>query len=112
MSSVRNSEGISSLYVGLDLVERAVERGVFVAGVLQFDHGQWQAVYKQYHVGPAVALPLDYRELVCREPVIGLDVAEVDQPGDIAAEAAVLSRKLDWYAFDEVAVQAAVFLDE
>ena len=55
---------------------------------------------------------LDYRILVDRQPVVGVHIVEIDQPGDIAGNAAVLSRDLDRHSLDQVAVQTAVFLNE
>ena len=75
--------------VGLQLVEGAVERGVLVAGVLEFDHAKRQAVDEDHDVGPAVRLVLDHGELVDRQPVIGVGVVEVDKPDLLAADGAV-----------------------
>ena len=105
-------QGRNLVLVGLKLVERAFQGGVFVAGVLQLDHGQGQAVDEQHHIGPAVVLSLDHRELVHRQPVVGIGVGEIDQPGRIAADIAVLPGNLDGHALNQIAVQAAVLLDE
>ena len=67
--------------VGLQLVEGAVERGVLVAGVLQFDDADGQAVEEHDDVGAAVVAVLDDGELVDGEPVVGADVVEVDRAG-------------------------------
>ena len=98
--------------VGLELVERSFEGGVLATGVLQLHDGERQAVDEQNHIRPAVVLSFDDRELVHREPVIGLDVVEVDQPHRIATDATVLPGTLHGHAFDQVAVEAAVLLDE
>ena len=89
---VRNSDGDLRL-VGLQLVERAVERRVLVAGVLQLDHAERQAVDEDHHVGPAVRLVLDDRELVHRQPVVGVGIVEVDQADAVAADRAVRRRR-------------------
>ena len=68
---VRNSERDLRL-VGLQLVEGAVERGVFVAGVFQLDDAERQAVDEDHDVRPAVRLVLDHGELVDRQPVVGV----------------------------------------
>ena len=94
------------------MVEGSFEGGVLVAGVLQLDDGQGQAIDEQHYVGPAVVAVLDDRALVYCQPVVGVHVVEVDQPGDIAADAAVLASDFDRHAFDQIAVQAAVLLDE
>ena len=105
-------QGRYPVLVGLKLVERPFEGGVFVARVLQLDHGQGQAVDEQHHIGPAVVLSLNHRELVHRQPVVGIGVGEIDQPGSITADAPILPGNLDGHALDEVTVQAAVLLDE
>ena len=108
---VRNSDGDLRL-VGLQLVERAVERRVLVAGVLEFDDAERQAVDEDHHVRPAVRLVLDDGELVDRQPVVGIGIVEVDQPHLFAADGAVSRRDLDRHAFDHVAMQPAVFLHQ
>ncbi len=111
-SGIGAEQGRYLLLVGPELVERPFEGGVFVAGVLHLDHGQRQAIEEQHDVGAAIVFVLDHRELVHRQPVVGLDVVEIDQTGSVAADAAVLPRHLDRHARDQVAVQAAVLLDE
>ena len=104
---VRNSDGDLRL-VGLQLVERAVERRVLVAGVLQLDHAERQAVDEDHHVRPAVRLVLDHGELVHRQPVVGVGIVEVDQADLLAADGAVGAAHLDRHALDHVAMQPAV----
>ena len=60
-------------------MKRAVQRGVFVAGVFQLDHAERQAVDEDHDVRPPVGLVLDHRELVDRQPVIGGGIVEIDQ---------------------------------
>ena len=109
---VRAEQGRYLVLVGLELVERPVEGGVLVAGVLQFNDSQGQAVDEQDHVGAAIVPVLDNRVLVHRPPVVGVHVVEVDQPGNISADAAVLAGDFDRHALDQVAVQTPVLLDE
>ena len=44
------------LLVGLQLVEGVVDRDVFIARILQFQHGQWQTVHVQRHIRAAIDL--------------------------------------------------------
>jgi len=55
---------------------------------------------------------LDHRELVDGEPVVVLGIVEVDQPGFVAADAAVFARDFHVHALDDHPVQAAVLLHE
>ena len=71
--------------VGLQLVERTVEGCVLVAGILQFDHTERQAVDEDHHVRAAVRLVLDHGVLVHRQPVVGVGIVEVDQADLLAA---------------------------
>ena len=98
--------------VGLQLVEGAVERGVLVAGVLQFDHAERQAVDEDHDVGPAVRLVLDDRELVHRQPVVGVGVVEVDQPRLLAADGCRRRAEPRPARPRSVAMQPAVLLDQ
>ena len=83
------------LLVGLQLVEGVPDRGVLVAGVLQFDHAQRQAVDEHHDVGPAVVPGLDHRELVDHQPVVVVRVVVVDQPHAVARDGAVPAPVLD-----------------
>ena len=87
---VRAEQGRYLALVGLELIEGPFEGGILVAGVLQFDHSQGQAIDKQHHVGASVVAVFDHRVLVHRQPVIGVYIVEIDQPGDISADTAVL----------------------
>ena len=98
--------------VGLELMERPVDGRVLVAGVLQLDHGERQAVDEDHDVGPPVGVVLDHRELVDREPVVGVRVVEVDQPRLLAADGSVGAPHLDRHALDEVAMQPPVLGDQ
>ena len=55
---------------------------------------------------------LDHRELVHRQPVVSVHIVEVDQSGDISADAPILTGDLDRHSLDQIAVQAAVLLNE
>ena len=98
--------------VGLQLVERPIEGRVLVAGILQFDHTERQAIDEDHHVGPAVRLVLDHRVLVHRQPVVGVRIVKVDQPDLLAADGAVRAANLDRNTLDHVAMQPAVLLDQ
>jgi len=58
--------------VCLELIEGAPDRGVFVRRVLEFDHGERQAIDEQHDVRSARVPVLNDGELVDRQPVIGL----------------------------------------
>ena len=77
------------LLVGLKLVEGALDGGVLVGRVLEFDDAERQAVDEDDHVGPAVVLVLDDGELVDRQPVVVGGVVEVHQPDLVAGDGAV-----------------------
>lgn len=57
---------------------RSLRRNVLVPGVLQFDHDQGKAVDEQHYIGASIIALLDYRELVHRQPVVGIHIVEVD----------------------------------
>ena len=65
-------------FVGLKLLECGPDGRVLVGRVLQLDDNQRQPVDEQHDVRPAFALVLDDRELVHRQPVVGLWSIEVD----------------------------------
>ena len=62
--------------------------------------------------GRRLRLALDHGELVDRQPVVGLGVVEVDEPGLVAGDGAVRPRVLDVDAVDEQAMEAAVVLEQ
>jgi len=68
------------LFVSLELVEGRPDRSILVSGILEFDHSERQAVYKDHDVGSAIILPLDHRKLVDHEPVVVLGILEVNHP--------------------------------
>ena len=61
--------------------------------------------------GRSVGLALHHGELVDGQPVVGVGVVEVDEPGLVAGDAAVGPRVLDVDAVDEHAVEAVVVLE-
>jgi hypothetical protein len=91
---VEGEQGGKFRLVGLELVERAPEGRVLVRGVLEFEEHKRQAVHEQHHVRTAGVLGLGNRELVDREPVVGVGLAEVEDPhlssGNRAVRAAIL----------------------
>ncbi len=100
------------LLVGLQLVEGLPGRGLGIARVLELDDGQRQPIDEHDHVRPSVGLALDHGELVDRQPVVGLRVVEVEQPGLVAGDRAVGPRVLDVDTVDEQAMEAAVVLEQ
>ncbi len=70
-------------------MERVGDRGILIGGVLEFQNRQRQAVDEQHHIGPAIVLPLDHRELIDREPVVRLGRLEVDQPHTVPSNRAI-----------------------
>ena len=50
--------------VGLELVERCPNSGVFVCRVLELDYGYRYAIEEHDDIWPSVALPFDYGELI------------------------------------------------
>ena len=98
--------------VGLQLVERAVDGRVFVAGVFQLDDGERQSIDEDHNVRAAVGFLLDDGELVHRQPVVGVGIVEIDQPDLLPADGPVLAPHFDRRALDHVAMQAAVFGDQ
>src|SRR5665647_873517 len=94
------------LLVGLELVEGLLDRRLLVGRVLELDDSERQPVDEDDHIGPLVDLALDHGELVDGEPVVGVDVVEVDEPGLVAGNRAVGPRVLhvdanDWLAINQ-----------
>ena len=65
--------------VGLELVERAFDGGIFVANVLEFDNAERQAVDENKDVWAAVVAVFNDGELVDGGPVVIAGVLEVNQ---------------------------------
>ena len=95
-----------------ELAVRGVDRRLLVGRVLELDHRDRQAVEEQHDVRPALVAAVHDRELVDREPVVGLRPLVVDdlrlRAGDRAVGPAVLHR----HAVDEHPVERPVALDE
>ena len=70
--SVRAEQGRYLVLVGLELVEGPFESGVLIAGVLQLNHSQGQAVDEQHHVRASIVAVLNHRVLVEKETDIRL----------------------------------------
>ena len=94
--------------VGLKLLERRPDRRVLVGRVLQLDDAQRQPVDEQHDVRPAFVLVLDDRELVHREPVVGLRFVEVEYADLVATNPAVSVGVLHRDAGDEHSMEVAV----
>lgn len=109
---VAREEARDGVLVGLQLLERLLGRGVHVRRVLQLDDNKRQAVDERDDVGPLGDLAFLDRELVDRQPVVGVDVVEVDEPRLVAGDAAVGPRVLHVDSVAEQAAEAVVVLDE
>ena len=99
------------LPVGLQLVPGRPDVRIFVTGVFQLDHHQRQAVDEQHHVRAACEFRALHRELVHRQPVVGRNVGEIQQPHPVAARLAV-ALILHRHAVDQPAVQLPVGADQ
>ena len=63
--------------IGLELLPGGPDGRVFVCRILEFDHPERQAVDEQQHIGPALVLILNNRQLIDRQPVvIGMGVSK------------------------------------
>ena len=98
--------------VGLELIERAAQRGVFVGRVLEFDHAQRQAVDEDHDIGPPVAFILDDGKLIEDEPIIAIDLLEVDGPDFIARDRTVGSFEFHVEAIDQQLMPAPIVFDQ
>ena len=98
--------------VRLQLGVRAPDGGVFVSGVLEFDEAEREAVDEDDDVGTTVVLPFDDGELVDGEPVVRVDVVEVDQFDEVARDASVGARIFDWHTFAQHFLESAIGLCE
>lgn len=93
--------------IGLQLVPGPVQGGGLIGGVLQFKHGQWQAVDEHHHIGTAVAAFLDDGKLVHRQPIVILRPLKIHQPHRAPHHAAVLMI-LHGHAIGEQAMEVPV----
>ena len=100
------------LLVGLKLLERLPDVGVFVRRIFQFDDTQRQAVDENHDVGAAVVLAFNHRELVHHQPVVVVRVIEINQPDNFRADAAVLAAALDGDAVHQHPMKGAVVGNE
>lgn len=98
--------------VGLHLGVGGPDRRVFVGRVLQLDQGQRQTVDEDHDIGPPVVLSFDHRELLDRQPVVRIDVVEVDQPDVVAGDRAIRPRVFDRDPFPQQPLKRPVGLDE
>ena len=98
--------------VGLKLLEGLLRGRGFVGKVLQFEHGDGQAVQKDDDVRAAQLVALLHGELVDGEPVVGGGVCEVRQPHLQPGDAAVLAPCLHVHAVSKRRMEGAVVFDE
>jgi len=87
--------------IELAVIEGAVQRGVFVARILELYHAKWNAIDEKHDVRPAVGLVLDKDELVHGKPIVGVEVFKSDKPRVVAADGAVGMEEV--HGGDEVA---------
>ena len=73
-------------FVGLELVVGFFQRGLLVGRILQFDHGQGDAVGEEHDIRAAVGarvgggIDVGDRELVHGQPIVVGPVIEIEQP--------------------------------
>ena len=111
-SRIRVKEGRNLRLVGLKLIERTIKGGIFIAGVLELDHAQRQAVDKDDNIRPPVGLVFDDGELINRQPIVRGQVFKVDQPRGVTANGAISPRDFDGNTLNQEMVQAAVFFGQ
>ena len=100
--------------VGLQLIEGAGQRCVLVAGVLQLEHTQRQAIDEQHDIRPPVITLFDDRELVHRQPVVQIEATaavQIDQANPVPAHMAVVVI-FDRHTLDQILVQPPVLFDQ
>jgi len=91
----------------------ALQIVAFLGGsVLQFQHRQRQAIDEQHHIRPARVFVLDDAELVYHQPVVVVDLVEVDDLRLPASDVALAIAILDGHAVHQQAVQRAVAHDD
>ena len=80
-SSLVVEQGRDVVLVGLQLIERRPDRGVFIGGVLEFDDRQRQTVDEDDHIRTPVDLAVlvrgFHRVLVDDQPVVVIGVLEI-----------------------------------
>ncbi len=94
--------------VGLELLERAPHRGVFIGSVLELDDCEREPVGEQHDVRAPRVLPLAHRELVDGEPVVVVGGGEVEDARLRAGDRAIGAAVLDGDAVHQHSVQGAV----
>ena len=109
---IHGEQGRQFGLISLKLLPSGPDGGVFVGRVLEFDDAQGQAVEEQYDVGSA-RVPVPSRrfcdsELVDRQPVVVVRMAEVNGLGLVAPDGAVSSAVLHRHAVDQHPVEGAV----
>ncbi len=109
---VERKEGRDLHLVGLQLLEGGPDGGVLVGGILEFDHGQRQAVDKEHQVGPTLDLPFDDRELVDRQEFVVCGIFEIDDTDQLMTVRAVPAPDLDGDALHQHAVQGVIVVDQ
>lgn len=109
---VTGEEARDHVLVGLQLLEGLLGGGVHVGGILEFDDRERQAIDEDDDVRPLRRLALHHRELIDGEPVVRVNVVEVDKPGLVASNAAIAPRVLDVDAVDEHAMKAVIVLNK
>jgi hypothetical protein len=92
----------------LQLLPGAPDRRVLVSRILEFQHGQRQAVDEHHNVRPPVVLCFDHRELIHRQPVVGLRIGEIHQAHMIARDGAVGAFVFHFYAIAQPMMEGAV----
>ncbi len=98
--------------VGLELPECRPDVRVFIRRILEFHHGQRQAVDENDHIGSPAVVTLDHGELVYGKPVVVPRVVEIDQPRLISSNRAIRPPVLHVDTFDEHLVECAIVRDE
>lgn len=93
--------------VSLQLLVGVPNRRVFVGRILEFNHAEWESIHEDDDIRPAVVLVLDNRELIDREPVVVLEIIEIDQP-HLRPANRVPASILDRYTIDQRPVKHPV----
>ena len=94
--------------VGLQLLPRGPDGGLFIDRVLQLDDRLRQAVDEQHHVRTAFVPVFHDSELAHREPVVVCRVVEVDDVDLVAAHHAARVAVLDIHTVHDHTVEGAV----
>jgi hypothetical protein len=92
----------------LELCVGAPDRRLLIGGVFQFDQSQWQTVDEDNHIGSAVVLRLDHRELIDHEPVVRVHVDKIDQSSLVPFDRAIGARVFHIHAVAQHLVEGPV----